>query len=205
MAVVGSGGEVRGNRLDLAVPPKSTIRKLADVKGRRLTCTTPVSITGYRAAVAMLMQEAGLRPNVDYSIDFSLGQRSSIERLAAGELEVAALSDDKLQSMIEAGEVEEADIRVIYQSEPIPRFTIGYVHNLDPDLAAKVTEAMLNFENKGGPLEEGQQSPARFIAVDYRDQFEFVRKIDESFDPRLVPETPLVEATAQASAEPSQN
>ena len=128
-AVLGTEAGAHGNHLDIAVPAKSKIRSLNDLRGRTLTCTTPDSITGYRAAIAVLSQEAGMRPDVDYSINFSFGQKRSVLGLASGEFEVAALSDDKLQSMLEKGSVSASDFRIVYESQVIPRLTIGYAQS----------------------------------------------------------------------------
>jgi phosphonate transport system substrate-binding protein len=198
VAVVGGDAGAEGNRLDLAVAPKSPIKNLADFKGHTLTCTTPASITGHRAAVAVLLQEAGLRPDVDYTINFSLGQRRSALGLAEGEFEAAALSDDKLRSLLKSKRLKESDYRIIFQSQVIPRFTIGYVYNLQPALATKVSGAILGFKNESGPLDEDSGGPLRFVATDYKKDFEFVRKIDESFDPRLGPKPPKTKPSTDA-------
>jgi phosphonate transport system substrate-binding protein len=142
-------------------------------------------MTGYRAAIIVLAQQAGLRLDGDYAINFSLGQKRSVLGLIGGDYSVAALSDDKVQSMLKKGSIKASDYRVIYQSEVIPRLTIGYVYNLDPALAAKVTSAALNFKNEGGGAEESTGEPMRFFPTDYKKDFEFVRTVDNSFDPRF--------------------
>jgi phosphonate transport system substrate-binding protein len=202
VAVVGAAGAAEGNRLDVAVPANSKIHCLADIRNHTLTCTTPVSITGHRAAVAVLLQDANLRPDIDYTINFSLGQKKSVLGLASGEFEVAALSDDKLQSLLKSGRIKESDLQIIYQSQVIPRFTIGYVYNLQPELAAKVTQAIMGFKNEGGPIDEDTHVPMHFVAVDYKKDFEFVRKIDESFDPRLGPKPPKSKPATESDASP---
>jgi phosphonate transport system substrate-binding protein len=185
VGVLGSEDGAHGNHLDIAVAAKSNVRDLADVRGHTLTCTTPDSITGYRAAIAVLAQKTGMRPDVDYNIDFSFGQRKSVLGVAAGDFEVAALSDDKLESMLKQGSVEPSAYRLIYESEVVPRLTIGYACNVEPDLAAKVTRAVLDFTNESGPQDESTGKPLRFFASDYKKDFEFVRRIDDSFDPRF--------------------
>lgn len=202
VAVVGTDATAEGNRLDIAVPAGSKINKLSDLKDHTLTCSTPVSITGHRAAVAVLLQEASLRPDIDYIINFSLGQKRSILGLVDGEFEVAAISDDKLQSLLKSGRVKPSDFRTIYKSQVIPRFTIGYVYNLQPDLAAKITQAILDFKNEGGPVGEENSKPMHFVAVDYKKDFEFVRKIDESFDPRLGPKPAKAKGEPEAGGAP---
>jgi phosphonate transport system substrate-binding protein len=187
VAVLANEGNATGHRLDMVVRADSSIQSLADFRGRTLTCTTPLSVSGYRAAVALLMQDAHLRPNVDYFITFSLGMKRSVLGLIKPKapFEAVAVSDDKLQGQLDKGHIKASDFRIIYQSAPIPRTTIGYVYNLQPDLAAKVQQAIVGFVNKGGAEDEATGKPSRFFPIDYKKDFEFVRKIDDSFDPRL--------------------
>jgi phosphonate transport system substrate-binding protein len=185
VAVLGTEAGAHGNHLDIAVGKKSKIQKLADLRGHKLTCTAPDSITGYRAAIAVLSQEAALSPDVDYFINFSTSQKLSILGLASGDIEVVALSDDKLQSMLKKGSIGASDYRLIYESQVIPRLTIGYIYNLKPELAAKLNSVILNFKNEGGAIDETTDKPMRFFAIDYKKDFAFVRRIDDSFDPRF--------------------
>jgi phosphonate transport system substrate-binding protein len=185
VAELGTKDGASGNHLDLAVPTNSKIKDLSDIHGHTLTCTRPTSITGYRAAIAVLLRDAKFRPDVDYIVNYSFGQRKSIQGVVAGEFELVALSDDKLQSLLKAGDVKSSDYKIIYESQVIPRLTIGYVYNLQPELATKVTQAILKFKNEHGAGLTANDEPMRFFAVDYKKDFDFVRKIDESFDPRL--------------------
>jgi phosphonate transport system substrate-binding protein len=132
-----------------------------------------------------VLLEVGMRPDVDYKIHFSHGQKRSILGLVAGDFELTALSDDKLQSMLKNGSVRASDYRVIYESPVIPRLTFGYVHRLQPELAAMVTAAALEFANADAPADETTGKPMRFLAIDYKKDFDFVRRIDDSFDPRF--------------------
>ncbi len=154
IAVLGTEAKANGNHLAIVVRPDSLIKSLADVRSHKLTCTRPDSITGYRAAIVVLAQDAGLRPDVDYRVHFSHGQKRSIVGLIEGNFEVAALSDDKLQSLIAEGEIKPSDYRVIYESQIIPRLSIGYVYNLQPELAAKIAAAITGFENQPATTEQ---------------------------------------------------
>ena len=124
---------VAGNRMDLIVPASSALNGPADLRGRRLTCTAPSSITGYRAAIAVLMRDEGLRPNVDYEITWSLKQKASIEGIAAKKYDSASVSDEKLQALVEKGSLEASQYRIIYQTPVIQRTVIGYFYNPEPD------------------------------------------------------------------------
>jgi hypothetical protein len=66
----------------------------------------------------------------------------------------------------------------------------------------------LEFENAGGAADDNAADntaaePMRFFAIDYKKDFEFVRKIDDSFDPRFR-KTPKAEPTAAPSADQTQ-
>lgn len=184
VAVLGSAAGASGNHLVIAVGAKSPIRRLVDMRGRELTFTHPNSITGYRAAVAVLSDDAGLLPGVDYRFHFSHGQKRSIRSLIEGKSEVVALSADKIETMLADGSLNKTDFRVIYESPIIPRLTIGYIYNLPPKLAASLTRCVTDFDNMAasGETSDGRM---RFFPIDYRKDFAFSRKIDDSFDPRF--------------------
>jgi phosphonate transport system substrate-binding protein len=185
IGVLGGKSGAIGNKLDIAVPNSSPIHTLDDLKGHTLTCTVPSSITGYRAAVALLRNQAALQPNVDYYVTFSGKMKDSVKGVVKSEYEAAALSDDKVQAMVEAGKLKVDDFRTIFQSEVIPRLTIGYVYNLKPELADAIQKTVMSFDNANGAAEEDGGPPMRFNGVDYRKDFDLVRQIDDAFDPRF--------------------
>jgi phosphonate transport system substrate-binding protein len=199
IGVLGGKSGPTGNKLDIAVPVDSPLHTLADLRNHTLTCTVPSSITGYRAAVALLMEEEGLRPNVDYLINFSLGQKKSIKGLLKKQFEAAALSDDKVQTLIANGQLQASDLRIIRQSEVIPRLTIGDIYDLKAELAQSIKQAILQFTNDNGAVDEDGAQPMRFAPVDYKEDFKLVRKIDNAFDPRF--NTAAAEKAKKAAAE----
>ncbi|MBV8781368.1 MAG: PhnD/SsuA/transferrin family substrate-binding protein [Phycisphaerae bacterium] len=197
---------ISGNRLDIIVPPKSAIQSPADLRDHTLVCAVPASITGYRAAVALLMHDERLRPNVDYIITFSLKQKASIKGVTQNKFEAAAVSDDKLRSMLDSGKVTKDQFRAVYQSEVIPRMTIGWFYNLKPELADKIRQAILSYkptpvkiasskpttDPSGGDADAAADADStqesgmlHWIPTDYKKDFQLVRTIDDLFDPRL--------------------
>jgi phosphonate transport system substrate-binding protein len=201
VAVLGDESGVWGNRLDLIVPANSPISKPSDLKGKTLTCTGPRSIVGYRGAIVLLLQNEGLRPNVDYFVSWSMGQTESIDGVAHGTYPIAAVSDEKLHSLMrskhEEKRITESQYKLIYQSDVFPRTAIGYFYNLKPDLANKVRDAVLSF--KPAETEDGDK-PMHFMPVDYKKDFALVREIDDRFDPRLEPKTKHAAAPATRPA-----
>jgi len=201
VAILANEGNATGHRMEIVVPAASSIHSLADLRGHTLTCTDPLSISGYRGAVALLLQDAHLRPNIDYFMIFSGSQKQSVLGLVKpkGAFEAVAVNDDKLQKQLDKGKIKASDFRIIYESPAIPRTTIGYVYNLQPDLAAKVRQAVVGFANKGGTEDGATGKPSHFFPIDYRRDFEFVRKIDDSFDPRLGGKPQKIKETAGAA------
>jgi len=191
LAVLGDNSGVAGNRMDLLVPASSSIQSPADLRNRRLVCTVPSSITGYRAAIVTLMQDEGLRPNVDYEIIWSLKQKLSIEGVAKKQYQAASVSDEKLQSLEEKETIKASDVRVIYQTPVIPRTTIGCFYNLNPVLAQELQKAILTPMPSDAPSTAPTTGPTtapgllRFLPVDYKQDFQFVRNMDDQFDPRF--------------------
>ncbi|HEY2588065.1 MAG TPA: PhnD/SsuA/transferrin family substrate-binding protein [Tepidisphaeraceae bacterium] len=179
LAVLGDASGINGHRLDLIVPAGSPIAKPADLRGHRLVCTVPGSVAGYRAAVAFLLRDQGLRPNVDYEVIWSTGMKRSINGIAEKKFEAAAVSDDKLKSMVASGALDASKFKVIYESPVIPRTTIGYFYNLEPALAEQLRKAIL------APSPTTAPDELRFIPIDYKADFQFVRDVDDQFDPRF--------------------
>ncbi len=198
VAVLGDESGASGNRLDLLVPAGSSLNHPEDLRGKTLTCTGPLSIVGYRAAIVLLMQNQQFRPNVDYYIAWSLGQKESIKGVADGTYPVAAVSDDKLNTMLASGKVKKDSCRIIYRSDVFPRTTIGYFYNLKPDLAQKVKSAILSYRPAAVSVGDADaEKPMHFLPVDYKKDFALIRLIDDQFDPRLESKAKHGEAATQ--------
>ena len=111
--------------------------------------------------------------------------------LIKGDYDAAAVSDDRLQGLVEDGTVQKSQFKVIYQSDVIPRTTIGWFYNLKPEVADKIRQAILDFKPGSSKAvqaaDDGSSSAAKlyFLPIDYKNDFKLVRSIDDSFDPRL--------------------
>ncbi len=173
-----------GNRLVVAVPPRSQVTSLKGLRGKLLVCTEPDSITGYRAAIVAIGLETGMQPNADYQIYFSHKHERSIRGLAIGKFPFIALSNDVLRRMLDEDRIKESQIRVIYESDVIPRLTIGHIHGLEPHLVDQVKAAVLGFDNEDAERESGT-APFQFIETDYKNEYDFVRRLDDAFSPRF--------------------
>jgi len=173
--------EEKGTHIEIIVPASSSISKLTDLKDHDLTLTEPNSNTGYKAPMVLLKSNYSLEPERDYKIRMSGAHDASIEGIAKGEYQSAAVSADMLYRAEQMGTIKKDGFRSIYKSENFPSAALGYAHNLKPELAAKVKEALMSFDIKGTPLEQdfGTESQTKFVPVNYKDDWAVIRRIDE--------------------------
>src|SRR6476646_192155 len=121
-----------GYRMEVLVPADSPIKSLADVKGHKITFTRPDSNSGCKALL-MLLKEKGMQPDRDYDWNFSADHKESIKGIASKQYQVAPVAGDILQRMIETGEVDGKSVRNVFESDPYPPATLGFVYNLTPE------------------------------------------------------------------------
>lgn len=180
-AELGTSERADGNRLVIAVGPQSTASFLEKLRGGTLVCTEPGSVTGYRAAIIAIYMETGMVPGADYDIYFSHKHERSIRGLAVGKFPFVALSHDVLERMLEEGQIKPSEFRILYESRPLPRLTIGHAHQLDPEIRDSIISAVLDFENAA----TDDDQPLRFVPIDYKADYEFARRLDDAFDARF--------------------
>jgi phosphonate transport system substrate-binding protein len=169
-------------KMQIIVPASGPINNVNDLKDHELALTEPSSNAGYKAPIVLLRNECGLVFERDYCTRNTNGYEKSIKGIAAGEYEAAAVASDVLERYVAEGTIKKTDYRVIYTSAEFPRAAIGYVYNLKPELAAKIKDALLSFTFKGTSLEANyaQYNIDRFAPLDYRNDWELVRIIDDT-------------------------
>jgi phosphonate transport system substrate-binding protein len=166
--------------MEIIVPANSSIASVNDIKGHDLVLTEPGSNSGFKAAL-VLLKSKGLLPVRDFSIRYSNGHDQSIAGIAAGQYEVAAVASDVLTRELAAGNIKKEQYKTIHSSnETFPTAAFGYVYNLKPDLAKKVTDAFFSFNWKASGLEKefAASGYTKFVPVDYSKDWGLVRQID---------------------------
>jgi phosphonate transport system substrate-binding protein len=181
-----------GYQMEVLVRSDSPIKKLADLKGRTITLTSLSSLSSARAPLMLLWQKEKMLPGRDYQIQFVTGQVDAIKGILHGQYEVVAVANDLLRRVEaeeraraekEGEEIAEEPYRSIHKSDTYPPFCFGHVHNLKPELAAKVREAFLDpsFPFAGTGLESYKKAnQTRFVAVTYKKDWEGVRAVDRA-------------------------
>ncbi|HTL31302.1 MAG TPA: phosphate/phosphite/phosphonate ABC transporter substrate-binding protein, partial [Tepidisphaeraceae bacterium] len=166
----------------IIVPSDSPIHSVSDLKGQVLTLTEIGSNSGFKAPLVSLRKDHGLVPGRDYQVIYSGGHDQSIRGIASKKFKAAAVASDLLDRALAHDEIKKDQYRTIFESASYPPATFGYVYNLKPELTDKIKQAMLSF-NFAGTAMEKEFAPAKqvkLIAVDYKKDFDTVRKIEDA-------------------------
>lgn len=177
-------GDAEGNfgyTMQIIVPAGSSIKSPENLKGHKVTFTRPRSNSGFKAALVVLMNDFALRPERDYDWGFSLGHEESINGVADGRFEAAPVASDVLARMGDHGDVDPASVRQVYESRRFPPATVGCIYNLTSDLRDGIAETLLGFDWQGTGVAKEFGEGGKFVAVDYKDDWEETREIDETF------------------------
>ena len=141
--------------MEIIVPADSPIKTPADLKGKKVAFTSPTSNSGFKAPSVLLESEFKLVAKRDYEPVFSGKHDNSVLGVANKDYEAAAIANEVMFRMFERKVVDKAKIRTIYKSETFPTTSYGVSHNLDPALAAKIRDGVLQLP-VGGLGAEGR-------------------------------------------------
>ena len=179
VAIMGKTDGRFGYKLQLITHKSTNIRKVLDLKGRKIAHVTPSSNSGNQAPRA-LFKAMGVTPDKDYKVSYSGKHDNSIMGVANKDYDAAPVASSVLDRMITKGQLKRSDIRVIWESKPFPTTSYGFAHNLNPDLQKKVRDAFLSFDWKGTALKKefGKQAD-RFIPITFKSFWRDVRTIQE--------------------------
>jgi phosphonate transport system substrate-binding protein len=119
------------------------IQDVEDVEGKTFSFVDPSSTSGYLYPTKTLT-DAGVDPETDLAESrFAGGHDASILAVANGDVEAGASWDGQLESMIEAGVVEEDSVRVVAESSPIPKDPIAVRGDLPQDVKDRIQEVFV--------------------------------------------------------------
>jgi phosphonate transport system substrate-binding protein len=175
LGIRGDASGPQGYQLWMIVKKDSPYQKLSDLKGKRVAHTTPSSNSGNLAPRALFAAE-GLVPDKDYKPLFSGKHENSISGVAAGDYDAAPIAHDILVRMAERGVVKRDDFRIIWKSANFAPGGLSMVHDLVPALAKKIRECTYNFRYPP-EMQKGFQGADRWLPIDYRKDWELVRKV----------------------------
>ena len=143
-AIKGNEREFESYRVVVITRASSDIRTLADLRGRRVAHTSATSNSGNLAPRA-LFPAVGVTPDTDYRVLFSGGHDRSVMGVNAGDFDAAPVASDVYYRMIGRGQVQAANLRVIWQSEPFPTSSFALAHDLQPELASRIRQCFYDY------------------------------------------------------------
>ena len=182
----GADDKLATYRLQFIARSDSPVRKLEDIRSRQLALTEPTSNSGWKAPMIFLLREHKLKPILDYDIVQMRTHANSINAIAEGEQEIAAVASDELELAQSRGQIKKEDYVVIYESDPICNNVLGYVHNLKPELAESIEKAIYEFDWTDSKLAEEFSTigASQLVSVDYKQDFKLIREIDNAMGRR---------------------
>ena len=175
-----SGPKGYGYKLQLITHKDSDIKAVTDLKGRNIAHVTPSSNSGNQAPRA-LFGKMGVTPDKDYKVNYSGKHDNSILGVANKDYDAAPVASSVLDRMADKGVVNRDDLRIIWESNPFPTTSYGFVHNLHPDLARKVMYAFYSFDWSGTALEKEFKANGfnAFIPITYQDHWNDILTIQK--------------------------
>lgn len=175
-----SGPQGYGYKLQLITHVDSDIMDIKDLKGRKVAHVTPSSNSGNQAPRA-LFKDMGVVPGEDYEVQYSGKHDNSILGVANKDYDAAPIASSVLDRMAAKGVVDRNDLRIIWESDPFPTTSYGFVYNLDPDLARHIMYAFYSFDWSGSALEKEFEANSfnTFLPITYKSHWKVIRTIQK--------------------------
>jgi len=178
IAVKGTEDSFQGYNLLLVTRKDSDIKKLEDIKGKRIAHTSASSNSGNLAPRAIFPQH-GIVPDKDYTVVYSGKHDQSILGVAHGDYDAAPVAGDVFKRMAKAGRINGDDFRIVFTSVKFPTSSFGYAHDLKPELAKKIVDAFHSYRFTP-EMQETFGGADRFFPVTYQDDWKIIRNIAAS-------------------------
>jgi phosphonate transport system substrate-binding protein len=174
-AIKGNKDGPRMYRQVVVVKKESTIKTIADLKGRKVAHTAPSSNSGHLAPLALFPKE-GVTPGKDYTILFSGKHDQSLAGVLKGDYEAAPITSDIYDRWIMRGQMKADDTRIIYRSGTFPTSSFAHAHDLTPVLADKIKKCFFDYKFSA-EMQKEFLGDDRFLPVDYKKDWELVRSV----------------------------
>ncbi len=168
-------GKFDAYHLMLIVAAQSDITRMAQLRGKTVAHTTATSNSGNLAPRA-LFPALGLRPEIDYKVEFSGKHDKSIVGVKNGFYAGAAVASDVFNRMVDRGEVRSEDFRVLWRSENFPADAFVHHHSLPKTFADRLKKCFFDYEYNDA-MKKQLEGNDRFFAVDYKRDWAVVRQV----------------------------
>jgi phosphonate transport system substrate-binding protein len=128
------------------VPTDSTIKSLADLKGKTFAFGSPSSTSGHLMPRYFLGRE-GIQPDRDFkAVAFSGAHDATVAFVASGRADAGVLNASVYDKLVESGNPNAAKVRVFATTPPYYDYNWTVRPGLDPALTKKLTDAFLKLD-----------------------------------------------------------
>jgi phosphonate transport system substrate-binding protein len=118
--------------------PNKPIGGIADLKGKTFALVDPASTSG-NLVPRYVFANHGITPEKDFkSVYYSGTHQASLIAVKEGKVDAAAIADEVYNLAIAKGQIKPTDLKVIFESEPIPGSPFVVRTNLPKDLQEKL-------------------------------------------------------------------
>jgi len=178
-AEITDGGEP-GYHATIVVHRDSEFQTLEDVRGQVFAFVTPNSTSGYLVPTIGIIRETGEKPEDFFGeIVYTGSHGSSMARVAAGDVPVAATNSNDMRAMANAGLVDASVFREVWRSQRIPSSPFAVRADHPQSFKDAVREAVLAFNSETAALEA--MSRSGFVPATDAD-YDIVRVLEQRKD-----------------------
>jgi phosphonate transport system substrate-binding protein len=140
-----ASGRLSSYKAGIWVPNDSSIKTLADLKGKSLALSEPGSTSG-DALPRYALQKQGIDVKKDLKVEYAGGHPESLLALTKGKVDAAEINTQQQATSSQEGQFDAAKFRQIWTSDPIPNDPITVRGSLDPAFKAKVKAALTKLQ-----------------------------------------------------------
>lgn len=156
------------------------INSLADFEGKNVCFVDPASTSGFLYPSAGLL-EAGIDPEADVNPTFAGGHDASAISVANGDCEAGFAFDTMVtQQLVENGDIEEGDLKVVWESEIIAGSPTAVSNDLPESLRSEIRRLLLDEVNVDTLVERGVCDSVDTCTVGEEDRWGYA-EVDDSF------------------------
>jgi len=157
----------------------SDLQTIKDIKGRTFAFVDPASTSGGLVPMTGLIL-SGIDPEIDLKEAFYTGSHgATIIAIKNEKVDAGAVASNRFDDAIEKGVVTEAELVVIWRSDPICNSPIAVRSDLSDELKAKLTKAFLEMPRELA-LNYGCKTLGWVVAKD--EDYNAIREIAKTLD-----------------------
>lgn len=194
-----AGAEPGYQSYGIARADNDEINSIEDFAGRNVCFVDPGSTSGFLYPSAGLL-DVGIDPEADVTPVFAGGHDASVISVANGDCDAGFAFDSMVETqLVESGDIEEGEIKVVWESEVIAGSPLAMSTRLPESLQDEISRIILEEVNIDRLVERGICTDVETCDLTDEDAYAYVAVDDTFYDGvRAVCETTQAEACGAA-------